>query len=31
MEVPEYRRVAFQRMIAFRAIAKSHWEKFLVN
>jgi hypothetical protein len=31
MEVPEYRRVAFQRMIAFRAIAKSHWEKFLVD
>ena len=24
MEVPEYRRVALQRMIAFRAIAKSH-------
>lgn len=31
MEVPEYRRVAFQRMIACRAIAKSHWEKFLVD
>jgi len=31
MEVPEYRRVAFQRMIAFKAIAKSHWEKFLVD
>ena len=31
MEVPEYRRVAFQRMVAFKAIAKSHWEKFLVE
>ena len=34
MEVPEYRRVAFQRMIAFKALSKSHWEnpeKFLVN
>jgi hypothetical protein len=27
MEVPEYRRVAFQHMIAFKAIAKCHWEK----
>ncbi|KAI9512839.1 hypothetical protein F5148DRAFT_973014, partial [Russula earlei] len=26
MDVPEYRRVAYQRMIAFRVIAKSHWE-----
>ena len=31
MEVPEYRRVVFQCMIAFRAIAKSHWEKVLVD
>ena len=31
MEVPEYRRVVFQHMIAFRAIAKSHWEKVLVD
>ena len=31
MEVPEYRRVAFQRMLAFKAIAKSHWEKFLID
>ncbi|KAH9969339.1 hypothetical protein BJV74DRAFT_784753, partial [Russula compacta] len=31
MEVLEYRRLAFQRMIAFKAIAKSHWEKFLVD
>jgi len=31
MEVPEYRRIAFQRMIAFKALAKSHWEKFLVD
>jgi hypothetical protein len=29
MEAPEYRRVAFQRMIAFKALAKSHWRKFL--
>jgi len=28
MEVPEYRKVAFQRMIAFRAIAKSHWKMY---
>ena len=31
MEVPEFRRVAFQHMTAFKAIAKSHWEKFLVE
>jgi len=31
MEMPEYRKVAFQRMIAFKAIAKSQWEKFLVD
>ena len=31
MEVPEYRKVAFRRMIAFRAIAKSHWEKFSID
>ena len=30
MESPEYRRVAFQRMVAFKALAKGHWEKFLV-
>jgi hypothetical protein len=31
METPEYRRVAFQRMIAFKALAKSQWEKFFVD
>jgi hypothetical protein len=31
MEVPEYRRVALQRMTASKAIAKGHWEKFLVD
>ena len=31
METPEYRRVAFQHMIAFKAMAKSHWEKFLLD
>ena len=31
METPEYRRVAFQRMIAFKALAKSQWKKFLVD
>ena len=31
METPEYRRVAFQHMIAFKALAKSQWEKFLVD
>ena len=31
METPEYRKVAFQRMIAFKALAKNHWDKFLVN
>ena len=30
MEALEYRRVALQRVIAFRAIAKSHREKFFV-
>jgi hypothetical protein len=31
METPEYRRVVFQCMIAFKALAKSQWEKFLVD
>jgi hypothetical protein len=33
MESPEYRRVTFEpeRMIAFKALAKSQWEKFLVD
>lgn len=31
MEVPEYRSVAFQRMIAYKPIDKSHWEKFLID
>jgi hypothetical protein len=31
METPEYRRVAFLRLIAFKALAKSQWEKFLVD
>jgi hypothetical protein len=26
MEMPEYRRLALQRMIAFKALSKSHWE-----
>jgi hypothetical protein len=30
METPEYRKVAFQRMIAFKALAKSQWERFIV-
>jgi len=30
METPEYRRVTFQRMIAFKALAKSQWERFVV-
>lgn len=31
METPEYRRVAFKHMIAFKALAKTQWEKFLVD
>ena len=31
MEMPEYRRVAFQCIMAFKALAKSHWEKFLAD
>ncbi|KAK2460093.1 hypothetical protein APHAL10511_007891 [Amanita phalloides] len=31
MENPEYRRVAFQHFLAFKALAKSHWEKFLAD
>jgi hypothetical protein len=31
METPEYRRVALQRFIAFKALAKNQWEKFLVD
>ena len=31
METSEYRMVAFQRMIAFKALAKRQWEKFLVD
>jgi hypothetical protein len=30
METPEYRRVALQRFVAFKALAKSHWEAFFV-
>lgn len=30
MEKPEYRRVALERFVAFKTLAKSHWEKFLV-
>ena len=30
MEKPEYRRVALERFMAFKTLAKSHWEKFLV-
>jgi hypothetical protein len=30
MEKPEYRRVALERFMAFRTLAKNHWEKFLV-
>jgi hypothetical protein len=30
METPEYRRVAFQRFVAFRGLAKEHWRTFLV-
>ena len=31
MEAPEYRKLAFQRMVAFKGLAKSHWERFLVK
>jgi len=31
METPAYRRVAPQCMMAFKALAKSHWEKFFVD
>jgi hypothetical protein len=30
METPEYRRVAFQRFIAFKGLAKEYWQTFLV-
>ncbi|KAH9059429.1 hypothetical protein EDB83DRAFT_932284 [Lactarius deliciosus] len=30
METPEYRRVAFQRFVAFKVLAKKHWQSFLV-
>jgi hypothetical protein len=30
METPEYRRVAFQRFIAFKDLAKEYWQTFLV-
>ena len=30
MEKPEYRRVALERFMAFRTLAKHHWEKFLM-
>ncbi|KAH9969296.1 hypothetical protein BGW80DRAFT_1438181 [Lactifluus volemus] len=30
MEMPEYRRVAFQRFIAFKSLAKEYWQTFLV-
>ena len=30
MESPEYRRVAFQRFVAFKDLAKEHWQRFLV-
>ncbi|KAG2068848.1 hypothetical protein BDR04DRAFT_1157349 [Suillus decipiens] len=29
MEAPEYRSVALQYYVAFKSLAKSHWEKFL--
>lgn len=31
MEAPEYRGVALQYYVAFKSLAKSHWEKFLVK
>ncbi|KAG2355272.1 hypothetical protein BDR07DRAFT_1474120 [Suillus spraguei] len=30
METPEYRRVAFERFLAFKALAKEHWQRFVV-
>ncbi|KAG2354474.1 hypothetical protein BDR07DRAFT_1474378 [Suillus spraguei] len=30
METPEYRRVAFERFLAFKAPAKEHWQRFVV-
>ena len=30
MDRPEYRRVALERFMAFKTLARSHWEKFLV-
>ncbi|KAG0706909.1 hypothetical protein DFH29DRAFT_797497, partial [Suillus ampliporus] len=30
METPEYRRVAFQRFVAFKDLAKEYWLTFLV-
>jgi len=30
MERPEFRRVALERFLAFKALAKHHWNKFLV-
>lgn len=30
METPEYRRVAFERFLAFKALAKEHWQTFIV-
>jgi hypothetical protein len=30
MESPEYRRLAFQRFIAFKSLAKEYWQTFLV-
>lgn len=30
METPEYRRVAFQRFVAFKSLAREYWQTFLV-
>jgi hypothetical protein len=30
MENPEYRRLALERFVAFKSLAKYHWESFLV-
>ncbi|KAG1870018.1 hypothetical protein F4604DRAFT_877564 [Suillus subluteus] len=30
METPEYRRVAFQRFLAFKDLAKEYWQTFIV-
>jgi len=30
MEEPEYRGVALQYYVAFKSLAKSHWENFIV-